>query len=1602
MQGGFSPQGHTPNVISFGVPHESSEFKIQSLYYRAFLEEVKQLTAPLTQSLDLGKIGSSWCQICDPRLNLLAHRPVANDLLMDKQLTFETCRDNIGQVTHGEFSVDRLYCAGWSEFPSCQELAQETAQKLVSKLARFGHGGVNHVAREVSYKVQISYYKGRVRWADKQDLEGKITYIPQLIVLSKSRSSSTQARLCIIPNRPVWINARAGAKSYNSFVRGSSLKMPPLSRFYLGAALSLGVLFLDFTDSFGSLKHSYQTAKQSIVYCLKTEEGELPCYDLSQSKDGILYPLLQTSSSYGAKDAPALSQRAVSRMVEVYREHCPKQEVDDDTLEELQRVVTSCCYVDDSFLSAQASKVLTWSASSGTAVPPFPSCSCKTSCYNWKCPTLIVTSQDMDKYDCFVKQEVPNYLLHLASSFLKIANFSRHRVKHIKANNLETQKVIDASQLIQTQTPTLPEMPHLVKRPSTDQLQEEIQKGAKKDLLFDGEDPAPQLPEEAAQLGKVYKEDDVYLKTTHVYIGYFRGRSKQKSPHFNCYQKARDWCEVKRVKVSKLTLSSLGGQMWDVQGRHLVLVRSFIKEATRLHLLGGPQAWDTPVNVKVEAIFWKAVEAYFLLCHKPHPRSNLFHHPAAKFYLLCGSDASTHLQAATATLVSYLYIDGKYRAKAMHISLCNYINHTELNSAIPMAELLAAQKGIANMINVLQDLESFGVIIPKENILFTLDARTVLLQLRTRGIFYQKKIQALILRIQCSLAEANLTAFENLGFISQKDLPNEARYHADIISKSKQEHATAESILKDNFDLHDLRWIEEIPPWEWSWVKRDYGVPAIDDKVLVEELGVHPDYLGQLREHLEKPTVIHQSTIVSSIPTSSDRVQVPNQSGQPKAATVDIVVGSRPRSDSPLDVQVQDPSRIGLPAATSGTTSGPWKEEVIMLFKRKWMYQLGKKGAISIIGKVICFVNKLKTISSLPDSDKSQYRKRLKEAYLKRSKGIHPWLSGSCCSILCGLSPNSNCGNSHTSTTPTVLPKPKQKKEAHHLFTPWSPTGCGLGIPPSNSSCSDSCQDNRVMAFDLLCCMFSSPSSLKGFTWAQEDTRWGQWWVGRGRKQRDWQEGTDYVPTLRSIDPTSIFGQLCLQASHSASIGQSSELPGLFLNSLRIHVSGAKALLREVKRSCPACNIAKARAKRQDTRMKQQHMGPSGQLIALGRFSPGFEVVVCDLTGPVSWRSADGLPQTLYFLVCVSAHWGETKILPIQSKHTEDLVLGLKTLALQKACQFTLIYSDQGSEFSQCQNSFSPMKPLVEPEPLVTRWFSSLITDSHKLEMAGLGAFILFGAKRHSSVSKVETRIGSIKRALRCFHVFGNDATASSLFEIHYLLALAQYILDSRPLLIKDGKIWSLQTLRSLMLQGALMEHPQDGVEATAKGSSKQKVESVCLRLVKLRKSVTSAMMEHCLPSLLDTVHRRERAKTGLPVDHLKQGDVIFDSISYLDSGCVSGNIGRVASVGKSSNHVLISKALLNSAGPTFKQQIISRPTEYCHFIAAGSDHSPVKFEEDEQIFDITKYLPQETIDVPGLFSLPLQPSTPAPALTKAARVINVSKSGRLIKKPQY
>ena len=1602
------------------------------------MEELKELTAPIAQSFDLGpRISSSWCHSCDPRLNFLVSRPVANDLLLDKQLIFDPSLDSEGKITHGNFIINRLYCAGWNSFPTCTDLAQDSARKLVEKLQRFGHKGQNYVAREASYKVQVSYYQKRVRWATAEDMSGNFTCLPQLAVISRSKSSS--ARLCIIPNRPVFINRQLGARTYNSFVRKSSLQMPPLPRFYLGAALSVGVLFLDFSDCFGSLRHSPETAKHSIVFCLK-DKHNLPTYDLAQAVGG-LQPLLQTSSSYGASDVPALSQRAVSRMVEVYRQYCPTQEVPEDTLLQLQSVVTTMVYVDDSFLSALTSKLLAWCETQGR-LAPFPTCSCPTECRDWSCDTLRITKKDLLTYQNFVKREVPHYLLHLAKSFLTVANFSRFRVKHIKATNLETQELIDQAGLVKSQTPELPEMPFLVRRPTSEQMQMELQKGAREELSLDPEDPSLGLGEEAAQLGKTYKGEEVYLKTFHLYISYFQGRSKRKSPPLLSLQATRDWCSKHQVTICKLTLASLGGQLFDTVGRHLILVRVFVKEASRLHLLDGPKAWETPVSSKVSAILWKAVEAFFLLCAKSHPRSNLFLYPAASYFLLCGSDGSTHLQAWTATLVSFLHVDGQYQGKAMHLALNCYSNHVDLNSNIPLSELLAALKGITGMLAIIKDLESYGIHLAREQVLFCLDAKTVLLQLRTRGVFYQKRFQALILRIQCMLAEANLSVFDNLAYLSQKDLPDGARYHADICSKSKQENATRESILKDDADLHDFRWMELIPPSQWSWIQRDAAVPALDDRVLVDELGVDPDFLAQVRGCLAKPHS-SQGAHLNSLADSPSPLSAGLRSEEPGEHN-NVVLPSQP--------QMRDQVQLTTVIADAGQTSlNLWKEQVETLLLRKRMYLLGAKGAITILTKVLQFVTRLKDIVHLPQETRTQLRARLSEAYHQNCKGNTPWGGIHCREVLCGLGTRAYCGRPHfKSTTSTAAGPPGKghlKKEAHSLFTSWSTTGHGLGVP-----IPDGAEEPRnhlgtlnlsVEVFSMLCFLNNIPCETAGFAWEQETTKWGKMWVGRGRLQRHWQENVDFVPILRPIEPSSTFAQVCLLAAHASSLGQSSELPGLFLASLRVHVPGVATLLRQLKKDCFSCNLMRARAKRQDTMMKSKHLGPSGQLISLGTFPPGWETVVCDLTGPVTWLSADLQDQSLYFLVCVSSHYGETRIIPIESKQTEHLVLGLKTLALQKTCQFSLLFSDMGGEFRQVQNTYSPMKQLTSAEPLVTEWFSGLLKETRVLELAGLGSFVCFGGKRHSQVSKVETRIGSIKKTLRGWHIFGKDRTPSSLFEIHYLVALAEYILHSRPLLLVGNQVYSLQTLRALTMQGGLMQHPKDGIQGTCTGSNKSKVEAICMRLTQLRSSVTASMMEHCLPSLLDTPHRRERAKQGLPVDLLKQNDVIFDTISYMETGCMSGNLARVAAVGKSSNHVLVSKAVLGSPGTTFEQQCISRPSEYCHFICPGGTTEPVSI-GDDQIFDVTKYLPKSDEPVPGVWQLPgpsrvgrsaqggqaqaAKPTpssrvpangrtptqdlpggareylevTPSQPLIKGSRVDKVTRSGRVVKKPTY
>ena len=226
-------------------------------------------------------------------------------------------------------------------------------------------------------------------------------------------------------------------------------------------------------------------------------------------------------------------------------------------------------------------------------------------------------------------------------------------------------------------------------------------------------------------------------------------------------------------------------------------------------------------------------------------------------------------------------------------------------------------------------------------------------------------------------------------------------------------------------------------------------------------------------------------------------------------------------------------------------------------------------------------------------------------------------------------------------------------------------------------------------------------------------------------------------------------------------------------------------------------------------------------------------------------------------------------------------------------------------------------------------------------------------------------------------------------------------------------------------------------VRGTA-AETKQKLDASCLRMKNFKTMVTTAMLANSLDTMLDTVHRRERVKHGLPVDQLSPGDVVFDSVGFRETASICGNICRVLQMGASGNHCLLGKANMRhsvSKEQAFPQIAISRPSNYLHFIAKGSNDNVLIGENVN--FDIVKYLPgTEPRDNAHLWTLPPPPvieipddvpaaaaaptpapadaaspaataapataPAPAPRLAQAAEIVAVTRKGRTVRRPKH
>ena len=1657
--GDYAKETKNIRVVSYSSGEESREYMCQKLLYQSFVNELKELIAPVELSLDVTRLQTMFCGTCDPRLSALLNQPLGNDSLLERQLRFEPIRSQeTGQVTHGTFNIHRFWRAGFEKFPTCEGLARDTAAKLMKKLASFGRNGRSFACEEVSYKAQKSYARGRVRWATCEDLAGSYTYLPQLAHVAP-QSVSSKIRLCVIPNRPVYVNTELGFRSYNSFIRKNTLCLPSFLKFSLVSALSVDSVFLDIEDCYGSLVNSANDARHSMVFCLKTEGG-FPSYDLYQCPDGILYPLVQTCASFGQQDVGRLSQLGLSRCAGVYRELCVDGRVEPDVLDDVEEVLKLYSYCDDSQVPAQHFRVSKFARLRGR-VPQRPSCKCRAPCTSWECETIVITTSDLEDYDKFMASETRAYLCSVSSAFVKVANFCSHRIKHVHATSASLQKILDETGMVQNQFPPASDVRLEVVRPPAHLVQAEVEKGGIASVGVSEGAVGEVQPDAACQLGKVYKGNQVFLKTQKLYVCYYRGLSKRRTPSFDNYEELRGHCEVNKVVISKISISSLVGSYWDPCGRHLAIPKTCAKVAARLHLLNGAKSWMEPANEEVTILFWKSVLAYFVVCKLPQPRSNLLFYPTTRYVLLGQSDAGLDLQATVVTLLSFLEVDGQHLGKSQHLEATCYVNNSHLNQNVPVVELIALFKTLTSVIKARANLESLGISLKASQIVLLCDSKTVVLQVRSRAHLYQKKVGSLIARIQLLFGEQGLCPFEQLFWVNQRALPpakalppadsdaseppqpakpvvKPARYHADILSKSSKDRATPQSILQDHYDLGQMGWIEEVSPRDWgSWIIRDTGVPKMSDKQLLHDLSVNEDHLQQMKDYLEKPSAVSLMTILShsevAQPCSAGIVpktpclltevdpcsRCPTSKVEMRRGNVDSL-STKVEGDG--ETSGEDVRGVAVKAQGDGdgkdghegatphqplevSISVSWSNQVEHLIQRKMGYGLGPKSAVTILAFVLRFVLCLKRRlaqkrgEKMPNSVPWQLRGQW-------PRQLQPW----CGELYCGLNHRRGCnqphprmlaGNSMIEIEDGVI-KPEKKRasleqrDAHFLFRKLSLTGCDLGDPDilaqmemklrgKAEELDESCLTIfclRVVVFDYLCWMFGGDVKVQGYETEQFHSLWGVRLVARGRKQRDWLAKQDTVPRLRCLQDESAFAHLCLTSSHYTSLGESKDLSRLFLISLRVVLQDQVKILQEIRKSCHACNLAEGYVQRNDTKMRKTNMGPSGRLTALGSHPPGLSCSQLDLIGPLKYMTESGLESKIYILICVSQTWGQMRLLPIESKSTKSVMIALKTLALQGAAVYRLTSSDDGGEFFPLSNSFSPMeRGSCQREPSVQKWFDSFWKEADQTQLQQLGVWLKLGKAQNCSAA--ERRVSDVKRIFKRVHLFSPGSQPTNIFEILYLCSVAEFVCHSRPILIHGNTIYSLHSILSLMAKAGDMVSHVDGVDPSHGGQKmKKKVEEICSKLSMLKTQMATLICAHHLDSILDTPHRRERVKHGRDVNDLCVGDIVFDGITFRESGHLTGSLARVCEISASHNHVLVSKCLLRQKylkTGLFKKNIVSRPASECHFVAHGTE-DPIAVGPFET-FNLPKYLPKDGVEFPiwHLAPPPLPPGVPDP-----------------------
>jgi hypothetical protein len=1525
---------------------DSETFKANLFTYTMYKADLCDLfNTDASRSLDIINPGRVGCSHCDYRHSVLTDTPLANNSLLSRQLMWVPLEGRNG----GIFSINRLFRAAIKGFPSCEFSARTDTLHLIRKLTKKHYTGY-----ELSWRAKRDFLNGHCKFltpSEKSQLkkgsilvDGRETlpvYLPQHCVYNLL-SFSTPARLVSVPNRPV-LQADGSLKTYNDLLRSYSMNMNDIELLQISQCLALDTIGVDILDAFKSCSNNYATSIKCLTLALKDPKDGLPTYLTIDSKKldiNDLEVLRWDRATYGINDLPKLYSAALAQCVSEYRKHSLER-ISEDLLVEVQACLLKLSYCDDLQISSLHIKSVEFVKSRGL-LPPDPS---EEDLLRQRTDPHFISESYCIKYDDFLTEVSKLYLSEVTMALIKVLAFSNFYLKSIDTRDPGLRATLNSDEtLLKPMAVKVPSM----ERPAACLVHKESGKSSRIFKVSEQRRPAVHpSPIYLTQLSRNFHEDgQLSLKTRHLSLD-----TGCKNPNNFVYSAEQfiGYISDHKVKMSKRFLYSISGQFYDNLGIQLMGPKSAIKVACHT-LHSGPNGtsvgWDDLVGPRVEEIILLAVRWYFLAVNQTLSRINLYNYQSAGHLLVAQSDAGACNHAQMHFLVSFINLNGIYRAKTQLLMAKPYVNQTSCRS-IPFFELLALVKSIVTTVQLLLWLDSLGIKVIPCNVLILCDAQTVLIQARGRAALYTSRISHLVAKITLKLMQGKLCPFRNLYFFHQL----KKSFHVDLLTKLP----LASEIQQTEEKLRDHSWLNSDPSG-WDHITRG-ALPALPDKDLIQDLELNRDYIEEAEQ------IIFQF----------------------RKASKELF-----KLDSYFEPKVVKCNDSTIQLLTPAVEVQPFSQLIL----RRMSFGLDSTGsAIRILGRSYFYVKRLQYICRLGTDEKRLVRQRMLKFLLSLREKFSPW----CLSVTCNPTltvrqgsrnvckdPNHHrvvedrsClyllteeetiqgGNPRqflpdrvdpADELPPVTKGPEDSATAPAADQPASGTRGGIISPsldfptplaikagldlevqelvksPWDSHCETTFE---AFVLQFLCCHYRTDQAYsdKVRVYSTElgpdhVTHWSL-----GRMQRCRADPTNPTNTgrllVRLIDSNSVLGRLTIASAHVYSDihqthGVRHDKSISYLLQKGIYFRSPKKCLDNFKRNCQLCIVNKAIVGKDVHQIVRTRAGPSEALSTLCNAQCNINSAIVDLCGPFRITCITTTCTVKVWVLVLVNDLGRLSLTVLRDYSSQATLEALLTYS-NNFGSLQFLASDDGAHFLPFHSTVSPLETDFKPPEGLNKTWAKLLEGSaqRRLRQAAGSSFRKYVAGRHSCVAAAERLVHFIKVFLTKCHLFKrsfpNRKPNMDLLMFQYFLSKIQRLANSRPLFIHKNMILGVEDIAvtsqlaaphtgssGLTVQPGSLNVPDDPSAGTLSDP-----ELFTRRLDQMQEMTNSLMVDlahHLSPLLLETEPVHKTNKDG-PLDiHLTAGDIILDKRNLINTGNLTGSMGRIQVMSEDCRWCLITR----------------------------------------------------------------------------------------------